>query len=142
MNSSWFYSGSRPPLQQQLLPNIWNIHRRISEEFIRYYYRQWDNNFPAILNLYSNPTITFLGHNMNNPYHIMNYFKRNGIYRFEHERVLGSSQPINNDSILINITGTIRFNNNRHNFIETLVIKRNNNNNCWYIVNQIIIISI
>ena len=128
----WFYNTSQPP-------EIQNYYQKISSEFCKYYYCLWDKNFPLIGNLYSNDIkITFLNRNMNGILQLINYVKTQGIWKFNHGIVSGTSQPIDNNTILINIVGEIAINDSPyyHKYTETLIIKRNIWGD-WYITSNI-----
>lgn len=124
----------------QNLINIRNQHSVISSEFCKNYYGTWDNNFPMIRNLYSEESmISFLGNEFHSFDQVFDWVKSQGIFRFSHLNITGTSQIINNNSILINVTGTINiqgyYGSFNHYFVETLIIR--NGCNRWHITNSL-----
>lgn len=135
MNES-FYQG---PSQPHRVPSIWSCHQNISSEFCRQYYQYWDNNFPLIGNLFANNIkITFLDKHISNINQLINFVRAEGIWKFEHSIIYGISQPLDDNTILINSYGFIAVNNTSYykKFTDTIVIRRNICDN-WYIINII-----
>ena len=136
MSSSWFYQGSeRPPG----VVNIWNSHQNISSEFCNHYYQLWDNNFPMVGRLYSRDIkITFLEHPMNSFDQVIHYVKSQGIWKFEHTSIHGSSQPLDDNTILINLISSVAINNTPYyrKCVESIIIRRNIWDQ-WYITNSL-----
>lgn len=132
---TWFcQESSRPPG----VSNIWNCYQKISTEFCRCYYRYWDDDFPLIGNLFANDIkITFLDKQFGNINQLVNYVKNEGIWKFEHTSIYGISQPLDDNTILINIYGCIAVNNTPYyrKFTDTIAIKRDIWDN-WYIINS------
>lgn len=121
------------------MADIRNCHEKIAYNFCRYYYKLMDMNLHSIRSLYINtPYITYLGNKFNNYISLLNNIKNHGISKFEHIQFTGSSQPLNDSTILINIIGTITVNNSIYwrQYNETLIIKRDIWDN-WYIINNI-----
>ena len=119
--------------------NIRNYYQIISFEFCKYYYRLCDTNFNMVGSLYvNNPKITYLDQRIGNFNGLADYINSRGIYKFEHISFNGTSQPLNDSTILINIVGTITVDNSIYwrDFTETIVIRRNIWDK-WYITNSI-----
>lgn len=119
--------------------NIWNNYNKISSGFCKYYYHLWDQNFPSIINLYSNNAkIYFLNRNVTNVHGLSNCIRIEGIWKFDHLSIYGTSQLLDCDTILINVFGNISINcvPYHQKFTETLIIKRNMWNK-WFIINSI-----
>ena len=114
-------------------------YKKISREFCQYYHQLCDSNFPVLFQLYStNPKITYFQKEYNNFDSLMEYIKKEGIFKFHHTSVSHQSQPLNKNSILIHITGKISINNNIEykTFSETIIIKKDTWNK-YYITNSI-----
>jgi hypothetical protein len=129
-----FYQGSSRPPE---VPSIWNCYQKISTEFCRQYYQYWDNNFPLIGNLFANNIkITFLDKQIGNINQLIDCVSNEGIWKFEHNSIYGISQPLDDNTILINTYGYISFNRAPYcrKFTDTIVIKRDIYEN-WYIIN-------
>jgi hypothetical protein len=127
------------PIKTLGLIDIRNNYNSIGLEFLKYYYRLWDNNFPAIGNLYcDNPAITYLDIDYTNFNNYMWSIRNQGIYKFSHWNYNWKCQPINNNSILIAVTGNISTNDSIYcrKFTETIIIQRDIFDN-WYILNTI-----
>lgn len=120
--------------------NIKDCYEKVASDFCQNYYRIWDNDFNMICKLYiSSPMITYLDMKFNKVYYLINYIKNSqGICKFDHINFKGTGQPLDENSILIQITGTITVNNSIHwrKYTETLIIKRNIWNT-WHISNSI-----
>jgi hypothetical protein len=123
----------------QPLSNILESYQKISYDFCRQYYHYWDNNFPYIGNLFSdNIKITFLDKHLRNISQLVECAMTDGIWKFSHGNIYGISQPLDDNTILINTYGTISINDTLHykKFSETIVIRQNLYCN-WYITNII-----
>lgn len=116
-----------------------NNHHKISSEFCKLYYHYFDNQPSLLFALFDNNSkINYLGHIGFGFGGLASYINQNRIWSFEHVGITGTSQPLDNNTILINIIGTVSINKEPyyHKFTETLIIKQNIWGN-WYIVNMI-----
>lgn len=119
--------------------NINNNQQQISLQFCKLYYHYFDNQPYLLSNLFvNNSKINYLDHTMIGFNSLVDYINQNGIWSFEHVGINVISQPLNNNTILINILGTVSINKEPyyHKFVETLIIKQNIWGN-WYIVNML-----
>lgn len=122
------------------MTDIRSSYKKIAFSFCQHYYQTWDTNFPMVSKLYiSNPKITYFETKFNNIHSWVNYIKNfQKVWKFEHINFSVTAQPLDNNTILIQVSGTITVNDNVYwnRFSETLIIQRNIWNK-WYISNSI-----
>lgn len=119
--------------------NIREHYLKLGEEFSKYYYTIYDDNFDQLGNIFSsNPCITFMDDKMSSFDEFKNKVRLNNIHKFCHHSLSGNTQPIDQDKLLLTITGKLSVNNDIHiyNFMETIVLQRMNNNS-FVIINTI-----
>lgn len=120
---------TQPPFTNKLgVIDIRSSYQKLSLEFCQYYYRLCDTNFPSVGDLYANSAcITYFNSNFGNFDAYLNYVKNiHGIYKFDHHSVQMVSQPLDDNSVLINTTGSITANGSVYfrKFMEIIVLKR------------------
>jgi hypothetical protein len=137
-------------MEKQLYPvnglgmiNINSCYHKIATDFYKYYYNLWDSNPLLIKDLYNNQNnqnnqtkITYMGYVFNNFNSLIYYLRSIKIYKFDHLSTCVTSQPIDDNTILINVTGTIAVNSIFfEKYSETILLNRNIWNN-YYITNS------
>lgn len=113
--------------------------RLIAEEFSKYYYTTYDNNFLELSNLcIPNTLFTYLDTELIGFNKLLEKIRYENIFRFNHKEIHINFQPVGNSGILISSHGTISLNDSifENKFTETILINRDDNNR-FYIVNSI-----
>jgi hypothetical protein len=112
--------------------DTWKNYDTIGKEFCRYFYNLYDNDFNGLEELYSNNTcITYNGIECASFVDLAAYLNSEGLWRFIHYEISGTSQPIldshNNGSLLITTSGSMSINdsNTIYNFNESIVLEKN-----------------
>lgn len=135
INQSTFGPINQSTSNQYNLPE----YKKVAKEFTQYYHHIFDNNFPALFQLYSNnPKITFFQNEYTSFDKLMEFIKKEGIFKFHHVGITHTSQPLTKNSIMIHISGKISVNNSLDykGFSETIIIKKDSWNK-YYITNSI-----
>ena len=118
--------------------NNWTItkpavnYKLVAEKFLEFYYGLYDNDFARLESVYTqNPMITFADEAFSKFSDL--HRKLTSDYRickFIHQNISFNAQPINENTILINVSGDLRVNAfDGGKFTETIVIATNNQQN-------------
>jgi hypothetical protein len=105
--------------------------RKLTEEFCKFYYSTYDNNFPELENIYKYESIfTYLDEEFTGFSSVLQRIKQYNIYRFTHHTLHINAQPVGDRTILINVDGTISINDSstQQKFDETIILQRDNEN--------------
>ena len=108
---------------------VLNDYKKISENFCKFFYEQFDNNFQTLCHIFlQDALITFMDKEFVGVNGISSYLYENNIYKFEHQVVNGCSQPIDCNTILINTWGHIVLNDTFCTipFTETFILIKKN----------------
>lgn len=103
-------------------------YKQIAEEFCKYYYNLYDNDFKRLASsFHPDAQITIKDieiHGFDNYY---KFLEQNGITKFTHHDMAISCQPLGDASLILTVNGTITVDNSIfvNKFIETLVLQRN-----------------
>lgn len=114
-------------------------YKQIAEKFLELYYVTYDSNFQNVANLYaSNPCITFADEEFlrfsDLSRKITHDYK---IFLFQHKNITFNAQPINERTLIINVTGELYVNAfDGGKFNETIVLTRDDTNR-YYVTNTI-----
>lgn len=120
--------------------NVMHAYRKITEEFVKYYYTTYDNNFINLGGTIKRDTkITYMDEEMIGFNKLCERLSQYNIRSFKHYNMHVISQPLNAKSIIMTVTGEMTANESiyRKKFIETIVIQRAKNNNNFNITNLI-----
>ncbi len=117
-------------------------YKVIAEEFLKYYYTLYDNNYATLGALFTNTAcITFVDEEFTKFGDLLKKINDDfKIYKFTHKNITYNSQQIGDKLIVINTAGYLSVNNSADGgrFTETIVIVRDDNNvNKYYINNAI-----
>ena len=145
MNFSWNNKNN-----QNNKINIKDNYRKIIENFCNKFYATYDNNINELYKYFYDDAYITCSISTQNPCYttfneftgcndVINKLYDLNILNFTHHSINISGQPLDNDSILLNIHGIIYINNSliKNKYIETIVLQRNNQGN-FYINNLII----
>lgn len=106
-------------------------YKQLAEEFCKFYYSTYDKNFKDLANSY-HPKAQFTvneieASSVNN---FFNLLEQCGLRSCVHHDLHVQAQPIGEENLLLNISGTITINNSIfiNKFIETILIQRDNFN--------------
>ena len=119
--------------------DVRNNYEKLGEEFCKYYYSMFDQNFPGLSSIYiQNPCITFQDDKFASFEEFNRRMHNEGIWSFTHHEIKGNSQPVGQDGLLVTVTGTLSKNASlvRHRFKETVLLHRDGNNR-FFIHNSI-----
>ena len=113
------------------LINVQHKYKQLAEEFCKFYYSTYDKNFKDLADSY-HPKAQFTVNTVEVS-GVNNYFnllENCDARSFVHHDLNVQAQPIGEDSVLINVSGTLTVNNSifENKFIETLLIQRDNFN--------------
>lgn len=103
-------------------------YKQIAEEFCKYYYNLYDNDFKRLASsFHPDAQITI---NDKEIYGFDNYYKfleQSCMTKFTHHDMVISCQPLGDSSLILTVNGTITISNSIfiNKFIETLVLQRN-----------------
>lgn len=116
------------------LINVNYKYKQLAEEFCKSYYSTYDKNIKDLSNMY-HPKAQFTLNNVEVS-GVNNYFnllENSGLNSFVHHDLNVQSQPIGDDSLLVNVSGTLTVNNSifENKFIETLLVQRDNFNHFY-----------
>lgn len=113
-------------------------YKELLREFSLYYYNIFDSNYFLLNNLYFNNTLfTYNGCEFYGFNALINFFSNNDVYFFKHRKLHITGQPLNSTDMLINVYGTISYNNNNIDeyFTECITLKKINGS--YFITNNI-----
>lgn len=103
-------------------------YKQIAEEFCKYYYNIYDNDFKKLASTF-HPDAQFTLNNLEiGGFENYNRFlEQNGTRKFEHHDVIVSCQPIGDSNLILTVHGTMSINDSIfvNKFMETLFIQRN-----------------
>ena len=126
--------------------NIKKNYRKIIENFCNKFYATYDTNINDLYKyFYNDAYITCMNNEMNEINEItgcdnwVNKLHNQNISFFTHHSINVSGQPLNNDSILLNIHGLISINGSslKKKYIETIVLQQNNKG--FFYINNLIL---
>lgn len=106
-------------------------YRMITEEFCKYYYKLFDNNFLQLNEIYqADSFFTFLDEEMIGFCNLVEKIKQYNIQKFTHQTINVNSQPIGERTLLINTCGKLSVNDSmiQYHFSETILLQRDDNN--------------
>ena len=122
------------------LKTIKPCYEDISNSFINHYYQIWDNDFLSLNKLLANNIkISYFNNKFGDFLSWVNFIKnKQGVCNFKHIQFKTTSQPLNNNIVLIQVVGTITVNDSIYwrNFTETIIIQQDIWDK-WYITNII-----
>jgi len=116
--------------------NIPYNYKNIADEFCNYYYTTIDNDYLQLDNLFK-PTskFTFVNDEFIGFNNIVNKWKNEyNINSFNHNIISYNSQPIDDNTMLVKVIGSISINNiytNSSYFTETFVVKKDKGDNLY-----------
>lgn len=121
--------------------NIQTDYKKVAVNLCREYYTEYDRNFSNLKRFFRQDTkFTFMEEEMIGFNLLENKVKYNyNISSFLHNINSIDVQPVGTRTLLINITGIVRVNDQSSSskFTETLLLQHNANEKMWYIYNLI-----
>lgn len=120
--------------------NILDNYTDICSEFCEYYYSGLDKNYNKLKSLYTNDSLfTVYGKDLKGFTEFVTYLKKLGINKMYHDDMDVHSQPVDNSTILISVTGTLTSNQTflTREFSEVILLSLVDNNN-YRVINTII----
>ena len=129
-------------MNEQPLISINNEYKRVTQEICNRYYQVYDSDFRNLTYLYTAMSkFTFQDEEVvgfNNLY--SKWINKYGIQKFTHNIKFINSQPVSDKTLLINVHGLVRVNDNLTQtqyqpFSETLLVQRGNTDNTFRIYN-------
>ncbi|ARF11700.1 hypothetical protein Klosneuvirus_2_136 [Klosneuvirus KNV1] len=118
-------------------------YKQLAAEFCKFYYSTYDKNFKDLANSY-HPKAQFTVNDVevsgiNNFFNLLEHF---GFRSCVHHDLNVQCQPIGEENLLLNVSGSITINNSIfiNKFVETLLIQRDNFNH-FYIFSTMLKIS-
>nr|QBK88443.1 MAG: nuclear transport factor 2 domain protein [Mimivirus LCMiAC01] len=120
--------------------NVRKNYKAITKSFCQFYFNLYDNNFLALKKLYKpNSLFIFIDEEFVGFDAVYGKIMHNNIFKFKHHDMNVNAQPVDNNSLLITINGTVSINYDYrpHNFTETILLRKNHNNNNFFVSNTI-----
>lgn len=114
-------------------------YKEITEKFCNAYYSLCDSDFEKLNNMYTSECmITYLGFETNGFANLVGRLKAEGIYKFLHDSINVTAQPIGKNGVYIMTTGILSLNYsfNKLRFSESFILVRDDYNN-FFITNQV-----
>jgi len=124
---------------EEILNNIFYKYHDIAIEFAKIYYSKYRGDYNDLTELFSSNTkITHLGDEMISANELKNKILINKIDKIDYCNIDITSQPIDENKILINVIGQmlINYDTNIKKFTETIILTKLNDNR-FYITNMI-----
>lgn len=119
--------------------DVQNSFRQIAEEFCKYYYTVYDNNFLELANLcLPNTLFTYMDEELIGFNRLVEKINKHYIYKFHHKQININFQPVGNNGIIILSTGTISLNDSiiENRFTESILLEMDDKNR-FFIINNL-----
>ncbi len=111
--------------------NVLDMYQRIAEQFCMVFYPTYDNALDTLGHFFStHAAITYLDSEVQGFNALRNKMQQHGIYNVLHQNCHANTQPINDHTLLITVTGQLRINGVHilHQFTETIILQRDHQN--------------
>jgi hypothetical protein len=111
--------------------NVNEKYKELTKDFCSTYYKIYDEQFSNLHKLYrSDAKFTYIDEEFSGFDSLLSRINGYNIFKFNHHSISANGQPINNNSLLLNITGTLSINTSptKYKFSETLFLQCDNNN--------------